>query len=783
MPIHRVALWAMVVVAVIAVGSTGPVRAQVCGGPDLVGTPAIYPALDGEYHRGPSLAAGDGDLALAVNFSDAAGGGVEVRRLTPNGEPIGAPERILAPSGSTYVAMQPSIIWDGSAYCVAWTDRGFDRIHLTRLEAGEQIDLAQFDDRAGVPPGLAWNGSEYGLLWETYPEGGGLYALRFARVSQDGAVLQAPVTIASSVGFNLWPRLAASPSGFGLFWYSDDNGTNYQMHFMTLGADGSPGVHTLLSPGSIPPYYGDVRWIGNGYAVAWVNQEGPQVALFDAAGNYQSQHTVTAIGTPGGVAISIGWTGSEMLVAWAMTTQQKEISLQRVSATGEPILRDIRIPRGDSWRKGVGDLAWTGEHFVLAWDRTYEDPNKALIGVIDCGCFDSDQDSWSVCSGDCRDADMLSFPGAAERCDGLDNDCDGTADEGLDTPLTCGAGACERTVLLCTDGTPNTCVPGLPGPETCNGIDDDCDTIVDNPDADGDGSYDCGQDCAPGDASIHPGAAEICNGVDDDCSGFADDLGGALDGDGDGVAGACDNCPAVANAAQADADSDGLGDACDNCPTSANPSQADSDGDGEGDACDLCPASPYPTTDFDQDGIGAACDNCPTVANAGQQDADHDQVGDACDRCPGFASQINDDYDGDLRGDVCDNCPTINNFDQTDTDADGEGDACDLNDGLLMVWVTAPDQVEWDAEPGFFFYDIYRGDIDWLRATGESTQDPAVVPLAGQFCGTTDSFLLDEPPPVGKVVFYLVAVTTSSGYQGIGNDSAGHPRNNAHPCP
>jgi hypothetical protein len=58
-----------------------------------------------------------------------------------------------------------------------------------------------------------------------------------------------------------------------------------------------------------------------------------------------------------------------------------------------------------------------------------------------------------------------------------------------------------------------------------------------------------------------------------------------------------------------------------------------------------------------------------------------------------------------------------------------------------------------------------------------------VVPLAGQFCGLTDSFLLDEPPPLGKGVFYLVAVTTSSGYQGIGNDSAGHPRLNAHPCP
>jgi len=780
-PSFRLRLVPLAVVLLAGVPSVA--RAQgtgaICEGPDLVGTPASYAFLDGDGHRGPALAAGNGELALAFSRADygTGVGWIEVHRLTTTGAPTGPPDIIPAPS--QYLA-GPSIVWDGQVYGLAWTDTGLSRIHFTRLGSEGPADQTVGVDNTGVSA-LAWSGTQYGLVWENSSFGG--YHLRFTRISPDGAVLQAPMEIATSAAFSMWPRLAASASGFGLLWYSDDNnGMNYQMHFMTLGADGLPGRDTILGTG-YSLYFGDVRWIGNGYAVAWVNQDGPQVALFDAAGNLQSQHTVTAIGTPGGVAISIGWTGSELLVAWAMTTQTKEISLQRVSATGEPILRDIRIPRGDTWRKAVGDLVWTGDHFVLAWDRTYEDPNKAFIGVIGCGCLDSDQDSWSTCSGDCRDQDNLTFPGAPERCDGLDNDCDGTSDEGLDTPFTCGTGACERTVLLCTDGTPNACVPGLPGPETCNGLDDDCDTIVDNPDADGDGSYDCGQDCNPADASIHPGAQDICNGVDDDCDGIADDVGGTLDGDGDGVAAACDNCPAVANATQADADSDGRGDACDNCPTRANPSQVDGDGDGEGDACDLCPASPYPTTDFDQDGIGAACDNCPNLANPGQEDGDHDQVGDACDRCPGLASPNNDDIDGDTRGDVCDNCPFNPNFDQSDVDHDGEGDACDLNDGLLMVWVTYPDQVEWDSEPTFFFYDVYRGDIDRLRATGESTQDPDIVPLAGQFCGMTDSFLLDEPPPPGKAVFYLVAVTTSTGYEGIGNDSAGHPRLNAHPCP
>ncbi|MBY0276436.1 thrombospondin type 3 repeat-containing protein [Candidatus Binatia bacterium] len=59
----------------------------------------------------------------------------------------------------------------------------------------------------------------------------------------------------------------------------------------------------------------------------------------------------------------------------------------------------------------------------------------------------------------------------------------------------------------------------------------------------------------------------------------------ALDRDLDGVLNGQDNCPAVANPAQADPDGDGVGTGCDNCPSVANPTQADANGDGIGDAC------------------------------------------------------------------------------------------------------------------------------------------------------------------------------------------------------
>ena len=142
-------------------------------------------------------------------------------------------------------------------------------------------------------------------------------------------------------------------------------------------------------------------------------------------------------------------------------------------------------------------------------------------------------------------------------------------------------------------------------------------------DADMDG-YDnaaCGgTDCSDNDASVNPGAAEVCNGLDDDCDNLVDEE--TTDADGDGVCDGIDNCPAIANADQADADGDGMGDACDscsndpendvdgdgicgdvdNCPSNANSGQEDSDCDTVGDECDVCPGGDD-SVDNNNDGI------------------------------------------------------------------------------------------------------------------------------------------------------------------------------------
>jgi hypothetical protein len=68
---------------------------------------------------------------------------------------------------------------------------------------------------------------------------------------------------------------------------------------------------------------------------------------------------------------------------------------------------------------------------------------------------------------------------SGETCDGVDNDCDGVIDNLGE--FTCGLGACQRTVAACTGGVLGVCVPAAPTTtlDDCNGIDDDCDGAVD----------------------------------------------------------------------------------------------------------------------------------------------------------------------------------------------------------------------------------------------------------------------------------------------------------------
>jgi hypothetical protein len=140
------------------------------------------------------------------------------------------------------------------------------------------------------------------------------------------------------------------------------------------------------------------------------------------------------------------------------------------------------------------DPRWRAAENGDACDGVDNDCN----GVIDDGCACRDGES-QVCGmdvGACRSGTQRCQGGrlgpcdgtdpSPERCDGVDNDCDGDTDEGCEcldgAREACGSdvGACRAGARTCVDGRFGVCDGIGPAEETCNGTDDDCDGQVDD---------------------------------------------------------------------------------------------------------------------------------------------------------------------------------------------------------------------------------------------------------------------------------------------------------------
>ncbi len=165
---------------------------------------------------------------------------------------------------------------------------------------------------------------------------------------------------------------------------------------------------------------------------------------------------------------------------------------------------------------------------------------------------------------DCDDSDPAVHPGGTEVCNGIDDDCSGSADDELKAPWYPdddgdGFGDAGGMSLTCDPeegwvDNDEDCDDGSDAvnpdaDEICNGVDDDCDDETDEEDAedagtffedsDGDGFGDVASfaiacaaptgfvedatDCDDADAAVYPGAEELCNGIDDDCDGDEDE--------------------------------------------------------------------------------------------------------------------------------------------------------------------------------------------------------------------------------------------------------------------
>ena len=152
-----------------------------------------------------------------------------------------------------------------------------------------------------------------------------------------------------------------------------------------------------------------------------------------------------------------------------------------------------------------------------SWSESLGKYDFAPNGIIDLSDLfslidhlqgaDSDKDNYdtTTCHRDCKDNDKLVNPGAAELCDGKDNNCNAVIDEVVKATYYYdkdrdGYGT-SKSSSLCDADTDVECVDSFGG--ACY-------------------SATRGNDCNDADRNINPGASEVCDGKDNNCDGRID---------------------------------------------------------------------------------------------------------------------------------------------------------------------------------------------------------------------------------------------------------------------
>ncbi len=363
---------------------------------------------------------------------------------------------------------------------------------------------------------------------------------------------------------------------------------------------------------------------------------------------------------------------------------------------------------------------------------------------------DWDGDGLTSADGDCDPLDASVTTGTTETCNGVDDDCDGTVDEGTTGSSSWyadsdGDGYGDPAVSTASCSEPSgyvsnadDCDDSSPwvhpeGEEQCDGVlDEDCDGTIDESgasdattwyvDSDNDGHgddatavtacsdpggmVDVGGDCDDADVDINPGATETCDGVDNDCDGETD--------------------PSTASGATtwyADADLDGYGDpAVDTRSCSGVSGYVNNHGD-----CDDSDSAINPDADEYCDGLDNDCDgtvdpDSSLDAPTWYIDGDSDGYGDpknnktACSEPAGWVSDDSDcdDADPTIHRDAAEICDGIDNDCDKITDPDDSVDA--------TWWHVDSD------EDGF-------GDLD---ATVSACTQPSGTAIDGTDCDDTD---------------------------------------------
>jgi hypothetical protein len=325
-------------------------------------------------------------------------------------------------------------------------------------------------------------------------------SVNFTIINSDGAMIL-DNAVGINEGSNIWisPNFTAQSMGI---WYCEATASDSEGRTQTMNSSFNPGTKGLVPMGSGNPFY-------------TTDQNPMNSSVLGCLGNMHS-----------GDSCSVTW---NINATGEINTTWEFFGIANSSS--------IHVPSAESRHFNVTIT----ERILYTYYRDSDRDNYGNASDLITSTSQTPPEGYVEDNTDCDDSNGAVNPAATEVCNGIDDDCDGSIDEGFDQD--------QDGIADCFDN----CVTVF-NPEQ-EDTDDD-------------------------------GIGDAC----DNCLLVANE--GQGDSDEDGVGDLCDNCPTFgygygyADPDQTDIDQDGIGDLCDNCPNDYNPDQEDKNENGIGDACE-----------------------------------------------------------------------------------------------------------------------------------------------------------------------------------------------------
>jgi hypothetical protein len=301
-------------------------------------------------------------------------------KLSPTGTVITNPVRL---TNYIWWGRRPALAYNGSGYGLPFEDarsvRDKDAVYLMvidntpkKLATEKAMTSSSYTSKA---PRAAWNGSEYGLVWQDDRNSAGR-EIYFSRVSASGSKVGTELRVTSALGASTTPEILWNGTEYAVFWV-DTRDTAVELYFARISVTGiKVGTDVRLTTTAGETAEPSVVFANGGYAVAYEDDAVGDnheifLLLMDTKGKVNSRIQVTK---DQGVSLepSLTFDGTNYAVAWLDSRSgEDEILMARLSKTGVKLGKDEQLTKKGVGRSSYPSLAWIkgAKSYLLAWQQ------------------------------------------------------------------------------------------------------------------------------------------------------------------------------------------------------------------------------------------------------------------------------------------------------------------------------------------------------------------------------------------------------------------------------